>query len=155
VSAKIETVVDDRLEVVLHEPLLDQVWLRERAPDLFWRIRDLTFDDDGARFSRSMGHWFILLRCPLTHSLVSSENGRGEPWSPRRVQCDGGANERLQGLFINLVALMDIDGTPGVAFEAGIEQACRVFQRSALGEGQLHDGLVGLAGADDSVVFPH
>jgi hypothetical protein len=26
-------VADDRLEVVLHEPLLDQVWLRERAPD--------------------------------------------------------------------------------------------------------------------------
>src|ERR1700704_5740434 len=37
--AKIETVADDRLEVVLHEPLLDQVWLRKRAPDLFRRKR--------------------------------------------------------------------------------------------------------------------
>jgi hypothetical protein len=35
----------------------------------------------------------------------------------------GGANERLQRLFINLVALMEIDGTPGVAFEAGVEEA--------------------------------
>src|SRR5258707_13115640 len=61
VCAKIETVVHDRLEVVLHEPLLDQVWLRERAPDLFRRIRYLTFDNDGERFGRSIGHWSILL----------------------------------------------------------------------------------------------
>src|ERR1700719_1919128 len=60
VCAKIETVVHDGLEVVLQEPLLDQVWLRERAPDLFRRIRDLTFDDDGERFGRSIGHWSIL-----------------------------------------------------------------------------------------------
>src|SRR5579864_7532403 len=60
----------------------------------------------------------------------------------RRVQCHGGANERLQCLFINLVALMEIDGTPGVAFEAGVEQAARVCQRRALGEGQLHGILI-------------
>src|ERR1022692_4695119 len=61
VCAKIETVAHDRLEVVLHEPLLDQVWLRERAPDLFRRKRYLTFDNDGERFGRSIGHWSILL----------------------------------------------------------------------------------------------
>src|SRR6266567_5225944 len=61
VCAKIETVVHDRLEVVLHQPLLDQVWLRERAPDLFRRMRHLTFDNDGARFGRIIGHWSILL----------------------------------------------------------------------------------------------
>ena len=61
VCAKIETVVHDRLEVVLHEPLLDQVWLRERAPDLFRRIRYLTFDNDGERFGRRFVHWSILL----------------------------------------------------------------------------------------------
>src|SRR5437899_883732 len=43
--------------------------------------------------------------------------------SHRDVQCHGGANERLQRLFIDLVALMEIDGTPGVAFEAGVEEA--------------------------------
>src|SRR6267143_1984508 len=61
VCAKIETVVHDRLEVVLHEPLLDEVWLRERAPDLFRRIRYLPFDNDGERFDRSIAHWSILL----------------------------------------------------------------------------------------------
>jgi hypothetical protein len=40
-----------------------------------------------------------------------------------RVQCHGGANERLQRLFIDHVALVEIDGTPGVAFEAGVEEA--------------------------------
>src|SRR6266446_4480823 len=94
VSAKIETVVHDRLEVVLHEPLLDQVWLRERAPDLFRRTRYFTFDNDGERFGRSIGHWSILLSrssrwsnrlCQkpaiwlvLKRSLVSSESGRGQ-----------------------------------------------------------------------------
>jgi hypothetical protein len=32
----------------------------------------------------------------------------------RRVERDGGANEGLQRLFIDLVALMNIDGTPGI-----------------------------------------
>src|SRR6266478_2237865 len=60
VCAKIETVAHDRLEVVLHEPLLDQVWLRERAPDLFPRKRYLPLDNDGERFGRRFVHWSIL-----------------------------------------------------------------------------------------------
>jgi len=54
-------------------------------------------------------------------SLLRADGASGS--SHRRVQCHGGANERLQRLFINLVALMEIDGTPGVAFEAGVEEA--------------------------------
>src|ERR1700682_3356175 len=73
VCAKIETVVHDRLEVVLHEPLLDQVWLRERAPELFRRIRYLPFDNDGERFGRGIAHWSILL-------------SRSSSWSNRLCQ---------------------------------------------------------------------
>src|ERR1700675_1918199 len=73
VCAKIETVAHDRLEVVLHEPLLDQVWLRERAPDLFRRKRYLPVDNDGERFGRSIGHWSILL-------------SRSSRWSNRLVK---------------------------------------------------------------------
>ena len=40
---------------------------------------------------------------------------------------------------------MEIDGAPGVAFEAGVEEVRWVVQRGALGEGHLHDRLVGLA----------
>src|SRR5262249_48950755 len=58
VPAKIEAVADDGLEVVLHEPFLDQVRLRERAPELFRRKRHFPFDDDGTRF----GHWSILFK---------------------------------------------------------------------------------------------
>src|SRR5918993_1497256 len=43
--------------------------------------------------------------------------------SRRRVQGHGGADERLQRRLIDRVALMEIDGAPGVAFEAGVEQA--------------------------------
>src|SRR5258705_2104974 len=86
-------------------------------------------------------------------SLLRADGVSGS--SHRRVQCHGGANERLQRLFINLVALMEIDGTPGVAFEAGVEEACRVLQRGALGEGHLHDVLIRLTGADDTRVRPN
>src|SRR5450631_324405 len=73
VCTKIETVVHDRLEVVLHEPLLDQVRLRERAPDLFRRIRYLAFDNDGERFGRGIAHRSILL-------------SRSSSWSNRLCQ---------------------------------------------------------------------
>ena len=39
------------------------------------------------------------------------------------VQRHGRTNKSLHGLSINLLALVDVDGTPGVAFEAGIEEA--------------------------------
>ena len=54
-------------------------------------------------------------------SLLRADGASGR--SHRRVQCHRGANERLQRLFINLVAFMDIDGAPDVAFEAGVEEA--------------------------------
>src|SRR5262245_16453393 len=61
VRAKIETVVHDRLEVVLHEPFFDQVRLCECTPDLLRRKRYLPFDNDGQRFGRWFVHWSILL----------------------------------------------------------------------------------------------
>src|SRR5262245_33551028 len=60
ISTKTEPVPHDRLEVVLHEPLLDQVRLGERAPYLFRRIRHLAFENHGACFGRSTAHWSIL-----------------------------------------------------------------------------------------------
>jgi PAS domain-containing protein len=43
--------------------------------------------------------------------------------SPLRVECHGTANESFQGLFIDLVALVEVNGAPGVALEAGVEEA--------------------------------
>jgi hypothetical protein len=39
------------------------------------------------------------------------------------VQGHGGANERLQRLFVYLLALMEVDGAPCVPVEAGVEEA--------------------------------
>src|SRR4029077_7691324 len=74
VCAKIKTVVHDRLEIVLHQPLLDQGWLRERAPDLFRRQSDLPFDNDRQRFGRRIGHWSILLRSSSSWSNRLCQN---------------------------------------------------------------------------------
>src|SRR6185312_13935950 len=73
----------------------------------------------------------------------------------RRVQYSRGADERFECLFVDLVALMQIDRAPGVAFEARVEETGRVLERGSLEKGQLHDGLVRLAGANDAIVLPH
>src|SRR5664279_3206219 len=59
--SKIEAVIHEWLEVVLHQPLLDQMRLGERAPDPFRRKRYLALDNDGAGCGRCLVHWSILL----------------------------------------------------------------------------------------------
>src|SRR6185437_4330222 len=59
-AAKVEAVAHLGLEVVLHQPLLDQMRLRQRAPELFRWKGELAFDDDSARFGRLFVHWSIL-----------------------------------------------------------------------------------------------
>jgi hypothetical protein len=44
---------NERLEIILHQPLLYQGALRERTPDFFRGIRYLPFDDKGTG-----GVWF-------------------------------------------------------------------------------------------------
>src|SRR5215212_8566648 len=84
-------------------------------------------------------------RCYLNTS-PSYQSKKGS----RRVQVHSDANQRLQRLPVDLLALVDVDGAPGVALETGVEETCGVRQGGALGEGQLHRILVRLAGADDS-----
>ena len=62
--------------------------------------------------------------------LHSSAQRRGEQRTKRfrstmgagRVQRHGRANESPQCLLVNLLALVEVDGTPGVAIEAGVEE---------------------------------
>ena len=39
------------------------------------------------------------------------------------IQRHGRANKSLQCLLVNLLALVEVDGTPGVAIEAGVKEA--------------------------------
>jgi hypothetical protein len=73
--------------------------------------------------------WVLVVGAPPLGSSQSASDPRlsmlSSPVGGRltRVQCHRGADEPLQRLFINLVALVEIDGTPGVAFETGVEEA--------------------------------
>src|SRR5207244_7867029 len=40
------------------------------------------------------------------------------------------------------------------SLETRVEETCRIYEKRTLGECQLHDLLVGFAGADDAVVRP-
>src|SRR5262245_40289297 len=72
-----------------------------------------------------------------------------------QVQPHSRANKRLQCLLVNLLALVEVDGTPGVSSKTGVEQARWVLERSPLGKGHLHGALVRLSGADQAVVRPN
>src|SRR5580658_11089896 len=70
------------------------------------------------------------------------------------VEVDRRANERFEGGLVDLFSLVDVDRAAYVALEARIEQTGWILQRRPLGERQLHERLVGFAGADDAVVRP-
>src|SRR5258706_1878015 len=71
------------------------------------------------------------------------------------VEGDRLANERLEGGLVNFFSFVDVDRAAYVSIEARVEETGRILQRRALGEGKLHDTLVGFAGADDAVVRPN
>ena len=73
----------------------------------------------------------------------------------RPVEGDRLANERLERGLVNFFSFVDVDRAAYVAVETRVEETGRILQRRALGEGELHDVLIGLAGADDAVVRPN
>src|SRR2546428_9326558 len=73
----------------------------------------------------------------------------------RPVEGDRLANERLEGGLVNFFSFVDVDRAAYVSVETRVEETGRILQRRALGEGKLHDILVGFASADDAVVRPN
>src|SRR6266850_3653835 len=73
----------------------------------------------------------------------------------RTVKGNRLANERLEGGLVNFFSFVDVDRAACVSVETGVEETGRILQRRALGEGKLHDMLVGFASADDAVVRPN
>src|SRR5450759_4496519 len=72
----------------------------------------------------------------------------------RTVEGDRLANERLEGGLVNFLSFVDVDRAAYVSVETRVEETGGILQRRALGEGKLHDILVGFASADDAVVRP-
>src|SRR5579862_6195345 len=72
----------------------------------------------------------------------------------RTVEGDRLANERLEGGPVHFFSFVDVDRAARVAVETCVEETGRILQRRALGEGKLHNILVGFASADDAVVRP-
>src|SRR3954471_5074126 len=79
----------------------------------------------------------LLLPCPL--------NGVGR---------HRGADELLEGGFVDLLPFVEVDRAPRAPFQAGIEELLRVFEGGAAGEGELHDRFVRFPCADDAVMRP-
>src|SRR5437762_6437976 len=75
-------------------------------------------------------------------------------WSRLLRLRDRLANQRLEGGRVNFFSFVDVDRAAYVSVETRVEETGRIVQKRALGEGQLHDLLVGFASADDAVVRP-
>src|SRR5690349_15599016 len=73
----------------------------------------------------------------------------------RTVAGDRLTNERLEGGVVDFFSCVDVDRAAYVSVETRVEETGWILQRRALGEGQLHDILVGFAGANDAVVRPN
>ena len=94
-GAKVELVPDNRLKVVLHQPLLDERAFGERTPDFFRWIRHLAFDDDGANCGSGCGdHGSIFSsrfssRSKRSRQKAPNTNGANPPSAPaHRVVLD-------------------------------------------------------------------
>src|SRR5207302_3829982 len=61
----------------------------------------------------------------------------------------------LEGALVNFSSLANVDRAAYVSIETRVEETGRILQSRALGEGKLHDILVGFAGADDAIVRPN
>src|SRR5271167_488254 len=70
------------------------------------------------------------------------------------IKRHGGADELLEGSFVDLLPVAEVDRTPHIPFQAGIEELLRVFDGGSASKGELHDLLVRLPGADDAVMRP-
>ena len=82
----------------------------------------------------------LLLGCPL-----SARRGIGR-------HC--GADELFESSFVDLLPFTEVDRTPRVPFQAGIEELLRVADGGSASEGELHDLLVQFPCADDAVMGP-
>src|ERR1700692_1527890 len=65
-----------------------------------------------------------------------------------------GADELLKGGFVDLLPFAEVDRTPRVPFQAGIEELLRVFDGGSAMEGELHDLLVRFPCADAEIMGP-
>jgi NAD(P)-dependent dehydrogenase (short-subunit alcohol dehydrogenase family) len=81
------------------------------------------------RFVREGAYVFVTGRA-AAEDIAGNVRGRRirtglgvPPAGAGRVQRHGRANQRLQCLLVNLLTLVEVDRTPGVAIEAGIEEA--------------------------------
>src|SRR2546425_4401795 len=85
----------------------------------------LTLGITGLRQMGITAHVLILPGAAIDHNplLCVVPPSARSAMAAGRVQRHGRANKSLQCLLVNLLALVEVDGTPGVAIDAGAAEA--------------------------------
>ena len=79
-------------------------------------------------FPRSNEPSLLLLGCPLSERFGVGRHR--------------GTDELLEGSFVDLLSFTEVDCTPRVPFQTGVEELFRVFDGGSTKEGKLHNLLV-------------
>jgi len=79
---------------------------------------------------------------------------RGLPLPQGAIAIHGRTNQIFQGALIDFVPLFQIDRSPFIASEAGVEELVRIWKACALRKGHFYFIFVGVGHTDESVVRP-
>src|SRR5690242_12559237 len=87
--------------------------------------------DDSSSIRPSPGRWLApcgrVPDCSRRRARRPRGNGCSSAFLLRPVQGDGIADQRLQGLLVDLLALAEVDRATHVALEAGVEELRRIL----------------------------
>src|SRR5215211_2254624 len=122
-----------------------------------WRASSIAVGEPAQRAPTTITSYLSALMsgAPSVGQRRPSHHRGGGGKLARLIALHGRPDEGHERPLVDLIALVEVDGAPGVAFEARVEQSGGVVQRGPLEERELHRALVRLAGADAAVVRPH
>lgn len=73
---------------------------------------------------------------------------RSFPLPPSTIVSHGSTDDVFQSALIDSVALVEINRSPSIAFQAGVEELVRIWKACALRKGQFYLILVSVGHAD-------
>jgi hypothetical protein len=118
------------------------------------------------RFATNQNEVERKLCCPISRPLIS-HNPDFDPivgsfvlllllllGKRRKIMCHSGTDKIFQGALIHLVTLVEIDGSPLVALQAGVEDLIRIGKACAVRERQFYLIFVSVGHQDQSAMRP-
>jgi len=123
-------VIDDLVITTGGVDVVSSTKFKKWAAAFMAKINDLQFEvietfqnEDGSRVASRWRIPAARTSCSGPLSSFKKTRRRGPLVAVRGVQIHGGFDESLQGLLVDLVALVEVDGTPYITLETRVKEA--------------------------------